>query len=164
MKSSWIEVKSHEHGGYYGDGNSHYWSVDTVLNATLDTVRIERVDEYGGQLAGNHQFAHKEGRAVEEREAIPFTAEQVAAIVETLKPLTDTAEKYPNHRTFAYFSDRHKRLILGRLSKAVRLAGNSDYHLRDCSRHIFVLPEMVVTAYAIDKERGWSCEIEKIER
>lgn len=155
-----MKIKSHVHGGYYGDGNSQYWWTDTYLDTETLTVRIEHEDSYYGQLAGDSQFANRVDKKIEERAAIVLSADEQAAIVDVLTPLIETGKRQLGDQRFA--SQKQARFIGGRLAKAVKLAGESDFHSVDCLVHQFYLPVagLLVLAHV---ERGyWKCEVREL--
>jgi len=155
-------IKYHSHGGYYGDGNSHYWVEDRFLDVGVGMITIKREETFGGQLAGPSQFSHSKDVKESAREAVPFADED--AIWDTLKPLIETAQKYPHRETFRFLSDKHRYFVKGRIDKAVNLAGDSDYHGVNCLKHVFVLWGVVVTVYYEDTFRHsyWKCKVEEL--
>jgi len=159
-------IKYHSHSGFYNDGNSRYVTEDRILDVEAGTLTIRSVESLGGQLAGNHQFAHKENVTEEAREAVPFSVEQEDAIWRVLEPLVETARKYPHLETFRFFSDKHRWFVKGRIDKAVRLAGDSDYHGVYCLKDVFALPKhgVVLTAYYEDtyKRSYWKFKVESL--
>lgn len=143
------KIKYHDHGGYYNDGNSRYYSYDAELDLEKGMISIDRETTYGGQMAANGNYEKKENH--EERKAIEFTSDTEDKIYETLKPLIDLRAKYPTLSTFRIFSQKHKYFINGRIAKAVKIGreSKSDYYGTDCSRHVFVLKKKGVVIRVI---------------
>jgi len=165
-----MKISFHNHGGYYNDGNSHYWNTDSVLDTNTNILSVERTDEYGGQLAGDSQFAHKTDKTKEEVNITPMTPEQQEEIYNVLLSLIETAQKHPHREYFNYFSDRHMYLITGRFGKAFKLCHewNTGYYGTDCACSVFILPakKMVVRVYIPKRTetQQWKCTIENMER
>ena len=161
------EIEYHGHGGSYGDGNSHYWSVDSVLNLNNGTFIGIREDSYGGQLAGNSQFSHKVDTDKTTDKAIPFTTDQEQRIYNTLLPLIELTKKYPHLKTFRFFSQKHRYFIEGRTNKARKIAKENDSHYYgvNCLHNIWVLPSfnIVINFYSHYKESVWKVSVESLD-
>jgi len=114
-----MEVKYHNHNGYYNDGNSHYWSIDQILDLRGKTLSTKREDTYYMQFAKNGIFEEK--IETTQQPLFEFTINQENIIFETLKPLIETAKKYPHLNTFKFFSQKHKYFIMGRINKAIKI-------------------------------------------
>ena len=54
-----MKVKYHSHGGYYGDGNSHYWSKNQILDLQQKTLSTNREDTFYMQMAKNGNYEKK---------------------------------------------------------------------------------------------------------
>lgn len=138
----------HMHGGYYGDGNSHYWSTDSTVYFADRTYVTDREDSYGGQLAGSSQYAHKEDRQQTSREAKWLTPEQQQQVMDHLAPLLETARKYRHYsywnkgKYLRFFTDKHKYYFHGRVKKAREIAQESDLYGVSNLSEAFLLPDL----------------------
>lgn len=140
-------VAYHSHTGFYDDGNSHYESVDTLVHVPTNTVRTVKVESWGGQLAGDHQFARTTKSICSYREAVPFTIDDLAMILEALEPMIKLAAKYPHRNVFTIFSKKQYYFYISRINKAkkVAVAAKSDYYGTNCGKHVFILGDSVVS-------------------
>jgi len=156
------KIKYHSHGGFYNDGNSQYWSTDSELDVENNRISGIKEDSYGGQLATNGN--HQEEKESFDQEAIRLTDEEQDAIWETLAPIRETYAKYPNLTGYRFFSRRHRYLIEGRISKAIRIAKHSNYYGTNCLRDIWVLQKYnaIITTYSHRKESIWKAKIESL--
>jgi len=153
-------IKYHTHGGYYGDGNSHYWWNDFTLDVENNTMTHYHEETFGGQL----RSVDGDIKETTTRPAVTLDDNTQDKIIEILQPLIETAEKYPHRTHFKFFSDKHKHFFIGRAKKAIKLAEKSDYYGEHCLHDIFVLPkhDKIISVYfGLDyKERyNWKIKI-----
>lgn len=142
-------IKFHSHGGYYGDGNSHYWSNDMVVNFKEGVTTILREDSYGGQLAEakgvapNQYLGEPKTRGI-----INLTPAKQQEAYKLLAQIGQNFAKY-GRNTLKILSYRQLKWIEGRLHKAIDIMNVADYYGEDNSRHVFVFPALnkVVTFY-----------------
>lgn len=139
-------IKYHEHGGFYNDGNSHYWSNDSILDLTAHTITESREETYHGQLACPVVTT------TSTRDAVQFSHTTEESIYIALLPLIDTYKR-TGKAELRYASDKHRYFVTGRLVKANKLAGDSDYHGTANARHIWVLEpyNLLITAHWQDR-------------
>lgn len=156
-------IKFHMHGGYYNDGNSAYWSTDTTVDIAAGIVTHERLDEYGGQMAGNSQFAHTEVYSLSSWLIRWLSPAEQTAIVETLAPILDTHDRYPDRQNFKWFSAKHERFFTGRIAKAHKLAANSDLVGLDCAETVFILPSYNMALRIGTNEYGFTLHIAQLD-
>ena len=116
-----MTITYHMHGGYYNDGNSHYFSTDTTIDLTTGITTDTREDTYGGQMASKDTYA------LSSHVTHGLTVKQQTALYETLKPFVELKQKYPRRECFQYFSKKQQYFYTGRVSKALEMASNSDY-------------------------------------
>lgn len=120
------------YSGFYNDGNSEYTTTQKAIIGTtgkLELVTLTEIQGYG-QLA-RHTFE----RQIQLAE---FVSEwEQMEIAEQLSPVLDFARKYPHFigrtlesaRSFTFKSTAQRRLLTGRVSKAIKLAKGTHTHM-----------------------------------
>ena len=148
-------ITYHNHGGYYGDGNSHYWTVDSTVDFSKKIKVTIKEDTYGGQL----QSGNSDTKETIKRKAKLLTVKKQKSVLEILKPFVDLAVKYPHRENFQFFSIKQKYFFKSRLKKARELTRDFDNHGVNCSVDIFVLPveKKVVKIYPSYEYDGYTC-------
>lgn len=162
-----IGVKYHHHHGGYNDGNSAYYSYDAELRFDTNKMMWKKETTLYQQMAKNGNFEKQEEHGLDDGVEIPDDVQD--KLMEILKPLIETAEKYPHRDTFKFFSDRHKHLIKGRYIKALKLlldkARESNYNGSWCMQHIIVLTKynkIIVMHMEAPYPKIWNCKVWKI--
>ncbi|NLF00438.1 MAG: hypothetical protein GX601_05600 [Anaerolineales bacterium] len=152
-----MKLRITNHGGYYGDGNSHYWVVTTTLDLDADQVTVERKDTYYGQLADDsgHPNAHRTHDTTQTRAAVWASEEMQREAWAALDPFWSTGEKHPHLRHYRIFGSRHRYLLEGRMTKALELLKGTDCAIPAGSVWYIILPALeCLLKIGIDRDAG----------
>lgn len=135
-----MKIQFYRHGGYYGDGNSSYTTVTSILDTTARSIVTKTETDDYGQNAENGNYEHNENTV--SRDAVLIAPEVEGELITVLSPFIDLVTRYPHKNWFKMYSDKQRHFFNGRYNKAVKIVSNTDcdgFHYGD---QIFVLPMM----------------------
>lgn len=155
-------IKFHTHTTGSNDDFSYWRSVDSCVDLDRDQIEVTTEDSGWESMSGSYSQVNTETRPII---SLSWTAQN--AVYTALAPIIDTCKRYPHMHTFKFFSVKHYRLITGRISKARKIAGNSDMHGILNLANVFILPNygIVISVYVNEQysNKYWTVRITPIE-
>jgi hypothetical protein len=139
------EILYHKHGGFDNDGNSHYWSEDTVIDLDNNTVCYIKEESFGGQLIANAPEGFIPNHyGVTKNEVSEFkapTVEQEEAVYDAFTDIRNLFAKYPHRESLSFFKYWQEKKFIKNYQNAVEVLEDTDAHGENCSVDHFILPK-----------------------